>query len=818
MSANAKRIRDTFIRAALLLAAAALLPAAAAQAAPPAQGDGGIVLSIHAPDAAAVSVVGDFNGWSPDATPLVRNQDGLWSATVALPPGRQAYRFVVDGEWLEDPDNGDREADPFGGFNSVVTVAEDGGLGAVSAAGEVVAAGGDLDAESLKAGTPRAVDGGILFTFRDPAAGSVHLAGSFNGWNSSDIPLVRNGKGTWWVIRKLDAGRHTYKFVVDGNWLADPENGDTESDGYGGSNSAVSVDDKGQVVAGAAPVAAAAATGTSLGAMNTKVTVDGRYLTRFELAKNILGDSRYRLLRPSMSADLNFGVAVNDVADAAMRLRMDSNRNVILNNIVSEMDEAELHVHPGSFDVRAYWNREIFTSTDPLRLMGDIDLPGTIGHDHLDEGKGTAGAVFTARPFGLGFDGYFANVHNADYYNDPDLYDNLGTDRLFARLHHQVGPVTLGLPIAMERNLLWMNFEALVGQPSTGIPALDDYLEGGDSSTWFETEQHDYKVGLDASLPLGSDAMVLSAQVMHTDQLGRFVTGNQTGQNNTNGGLDVPYFDREELLAGLRWDWRPDDGTSVRLQHTYTDQSGASADERVLGYAFVDMSVAENRVYFTVEDSPAQGTLNLTEIEAGRSSGDTDLKLYAWRSSLQQDYDAVGRTVPGEPARTDRTVTTWYLSGLAGAGDPREGFGHGELEFGMTLQDPDAAGEYYRSYEFIGRAERSISRHWSAVADVRWIDYAVDVANPSTGDVDALREDFWAPFAGLKYQPLRTLELVVGYGVDPVEFSIDYQGRQLGRWWFRQQYLFDNPDKNLLDAEQYLADTRVFSLRAQLLF
>ncbi|MBY0492224.1 MAG: isoamylase early set domain-containing protein, partial [Gemmatimonadaceae bacterium] len=53
--------------------------------------------------AAAVSIVGDFNGWDAKATPMTRD-GGEWSAKVALPPGRHVYAFVVDGAtWVVDP-------------------------------------------------------------------------------------------------------------------------------------------------------------------------------------------------------------------------------------------------------------------------------------------------------------------------------------------------------------------------------------------------------------------------------------------------------------------------------------------------------------------------------------------------------------------------------------------------------------------------------------------------------------------------------------------------------------------------------------------
>ncbi len=52
-----------------------------------------------------VALVGDFNGWDENATPMIRRgADGAWSARVPLPPGRHVYAFVVDGRrWLVDP-------------------------------------------------------------------------------------------------------------------------------------------------------------------------------------------------------------------------------------------------------------------------------------------------------------------------------------------------------------------------------------------------------------------------------------------------------------------------------------------------------------------------------------------------------------------------------------------------------------------------------------------------------------------------------------------------------------------------------------------
>jgi hypothetical protein len=59
---------------------------------------------LRRPSARRVALVGDFNRWDPAATPMTRSDDGTWTATVALAPGRHAYAYVVDGAaWVTDP-------------------------------------------------------------------------------------------------------------------------------------------------------------------------------------------------------------------------------------------------------------------------------------------------------------------------------------------------------------------------------------------------------------------------------------------------------------------------------------------------------------------------------------------------------------------------------------------------------------------------------------------------------------------------------------------------------------------------------------------
>lgn len=52
---------------------------------------------FHSRTARRVSVVGDFNRWNAQASPMVRATDGdLWSISVPIVPGRHMYAFMVD--------------------------------------------------------------------------------------------------------------------------------------------------------------------------------------------------------------------------------------------------------------------------------------------------------------------------------------------------------------------------------------------------------------------------------------------------------------------------------------------------------------------------------------------------------------------------------------------------------------------------------------------------------------------------------------------------------------------------------------------------
>jgi 1,4-alpha-glucan branching enzyme len=213
----------------ITVSAAAAAPAATGGA--PAAAVGGkvpVTFTYVNPSAKTVHVGGEFNKWLDNdqghvtghAEWQMQNDGaGNWTLATALPPGKYKFKYVVDGgdHWDLDPN---KPASTDG--NSLIEV-------------------------SATAATPAATGGatapgaGVTFTYADPNAKAVFLAGEFNNWSATANPMQKDATGIWTASIPLKPGRYQYKFVVDGNWLQDTANPDSANDGAGNVNSVKTV-------------------------------------------------------------------------------------------------------------------------------------------------------------------------------------------------------------------------------------------------------------------------------------------------------------------------------------------------------------------------------------------------------------------------------------------------------------------------------------------------------------------------------------------------------------------------------------------------
>jgi len=100
--------------------AVAALAATAPETAP-------VRFTVEAPNAAHVSLVGDFEGWNPAGVPMSLDADGhTWTVDVRLAPGRHAFVFSVDGGLRVDPRAPMAGDDDFGTPSSVIVVPQSG--------------------------------------------------------------------------------------------------------------------------------------------------------------------------------------------------------------------------------------------------------------------------------------------------------------------------------------------------------------------------------------------------------------------------------------------------------------------------------------------------------------------------------------------------------------------------------------------------------------------------------------------------------------------------------------------------------------------
>lgn len=82
----------------------------------------GVTFACHHPDAREVCLAGEFTNWDACLMPLNKSDEGIWSITIQLLPGRYEYNFIVDGNWVQDMLCSEIVPNPFGTRNSVIVV------------------------------------------------------------------------------------------------------------------------------------------------------------------------------------------------------------------------------------------------------------------------------------------------------------------------------------------------------------------------------------------------------------------------------------------------------------------------------------------------------------------------------------------------------------------------------------------------------------------------------------------------------------------------------------------------------------------------
>ncbi|MFA5928186.1 MAG: AAA family ATPase [Candidatus Margulisiibacteriota bacterium] len=82
-----------------------------------------VVFALPKMDAKTVQIAGEFNNWNPERSSLKQDENGNWKISFPLTSGTAyQYKYVIDGEWVVDPQNEEVAETTIGGINSVITV------------------------------------------------------------------------------------------------------------------------------------------------------------------------------------------------------------------------------------------------------------------------------------------------------------------------------------------------------------------------------------------------------------------------------------------------------------------------------------------------------------------------------------------------------------------------------------------------------------------------------------------------------------------------------------------------------------------------
>ncbi len=239
-------------------------------------------------DTKKVYLSGSFNNWEPDELLMVKTATG-WEQPLYLAEGTYTYRFIADRHWFEDPANPERYPNEFGEFNSVLKIGKPYlfYLEGFPDAKEVVLTGsfngwrsnelimkktatgwelpytlgpGNYEYNFIIDGKWTAApgntnldnnSGNFYFVIKpnhvfrlkgfDNAA-TVYLAGDFNNWSPNTFAMKKEGN-EWILNVHLTAGKHAYKFVVDGKWIIDPDNKLWEQNEHDTGNSVIWIEE-----------------------------------------------------------------------------------------------------------------------------------------------------------------------------------------------------------------------------------------------------------------------------------------------------------------------------------------------------------------------------------------------------------------------------------------------------------------------------------------------------------------------------------------------------------------------------------------------
>ncbi len=752
---------------------------------------GEVFFTLEYPDAADVFLTGDFNGWSETANPMMKEGE-VWTVVLVLDNGRYEYKFLVDGIYIEDLDNPEKSADPYGSYNSVVVVGE--------------------PVESKSALVPAKLSNakGVKLGYYNPSARFVFVSGSFNDWSADATPMNSDGDGNWSAKLDLDTGKHEYKLVVDGSWQTDPENPNTASDSYGGVNSVIEVDENGDIVEGEPKAAAERRSNTFA---NSRVYIGGRYTAIAVSVWDRHVDRRLKLEKPRHRMEAYLRVEISDDVTAWGSLNFDTHDADRIFETALSLDSAAISLSAQDFDGQVYYNRPVGGIGDPMKIFGQSNIAGA-PEEKTPFGLGTGGIKASGNILGFELSGLFCDrfeSHSAavpegallddlgrlryglfreDVISpapDPSLYTEFGTDIFGFRASKRIGPIGFGGVLRRDAGTFWSSLSEL------SIPALDEWIVStGSTSDWFALGNSEWLYG--GYISTGIGAASLWGEYLGYSYYGGVVAGNKENDARDNNGpvdLDLGKTFGHMGAAGLTIE----PSEKIEFELGYYSQFINAPDDS--GEYFQPAPSGDGDGHIDISVVSINPEMQPTRWESFFVEADVDWPIALWArggvEKVRDNLSDVDRDLTRFGAGARGTVL-WELLGFDFFSD---------WAFAKT---PDGM----KQREFLSKfgVRVHLSDQWFINLDAAYHKIFIEAEPGSEIEDDAL-----PVFASIEFMPIENVRMELFWGVHPIMAN----GWRAGRREFIDNYMMEE-EASFAEAWSALEDVRQIGVRGQIDF
>lgn len=168
-----------------------------------------------------VKIAGDFSNWKP--VKMEKSKNGVWFYFLEdfSVDSKLKYKYLINNIWITDPMNIQQEDDGYGSFVSITN--------------------SNSKEESKQISYQIFKNNNVNFRIYNSTASFISIVGDFNNWNPENDLLTKDKNNIWQITKKLQPGIYRYKYVIDGQWVADIYNNQNSGDGTGGVASIIQV-------------------------------------------------------------------------------------------------------------------------------------------------------------------------------------------------------------------------------------------------------------------------------------------------------------------------------------------------------------------------------------------------------------------------------------------------------------------------------------------------------------------------------------------------------------------------------------------------